>query len=299
MIKDSPVRIDEEKCIRCMECVRTCPTATLYEKNGLVLISKAADLQCVRCAHCMGVCPEDAVSIDRYDYSEKVPLPDYEMDPEVFLNFLRSRRSTRLFKAEQVDKSVIEKLINAARYAPSAHNDQTSDFTVILGDKVKELRDVILKEFSLIVNSLPDDPEAMSKILENFVPKNMVDTMVTMVDPLKKMVVAAEKGSRDFLFWGAPAIIIISSDKKFNVNTMVIENASLTAAYLMLMAEAMGLGTCSLGLLMFAIYNSRKVRKLVGIPRNNKARYCLALGKKATNFKYLVPRNKPKINYVE
>ncbi len=299
MSETSPVSIDQDKCIQCMECVRTCPTATLYEKNGSILVSKLAKTQCIRCAHCMGVCPEDAVTIARYDISEKIPIPKFKIDPETLMNFMRSRRSTRLFKPDPISKSELERLIDAARYAPSGHNDQPSEFTVITGEKVKEIRNAIVKEISMIVNSLPEDPEKMVKILENFVPANMVNAMLSTIDPMKRIFAEMEKGGKDVLFWGAPALIIITANKKYTVNTMIIENTTLTAAYLMLMAEAMGLGTVSLGMLMFAIYYSRKVRKLIGIPKDHKARYCLALGRKDTNFKYLVPRNKPKINFVE
>ncbi|MFX0139920.1 MAG: nitroreductase family protein [Candidatus Hodarchaeota archaeon] len=299
MSEKSPVSIDQDKCIQCMECVRTCPTATLYEKNGNILISKLAKTQCIRCAHCMGVCSEDAVTIDRYDKSEKIPVPKFKIDPENLMNFMRSRRSIRLFKPDPIPKSELERLIDAARYAPSGHNDQPSQFTVITGEKVKEIRNTIVKEISIIVNSLPEDPEKMVKILENFVPKNMVNSMISVIDPMKRIFAEMEKGGRDVLFWGAPALIIITAHKRYNVNTMIIENATLAAAYLMLMAEAMDLGTISLGMLMFAIYYSRKVRKLIGLPKDHKARYCLAVGRKDTNFKYLVPRNKPKINFVE
>ena len=298
MSENSPVSIDQDKCIQCMECVRTCPTAVLYEKDGIVTVTKAADAWCSRCAHCVGVCPEDAISINIYkDEFEKVPIPDIKIDPEEFLNFLRARRSTRLFKPDPINKSDLEQLINAARYAPSAHNDQSSEFTVIIGERVDALRNLIVDEYSKFFNALPEDPDAAVKVLEQVVPKSMANTDT--IEMMRNLLNELEKGKKDRLFWRAPAIIIITAHKKFNISSMVIENSSLTAAYLMLMAEAMNLGTCSLGLLIGAIANSRKVAKMAGIPKGHKARYALAIGKKDTNFKYLLPRNKPKINFLE
>lgn len=300
MKNEIPVIIDQTKCIKCLECTRTCPTSTLYEKNGIVRVTKDAFIRCVRCAHCLGVCPEDAITVSIYsDESEKIPISDYNIDPENLMNFMRSRRSIRIFKPDPIEKSDLERLINAARFAPSAHNDQSSEFTVITGERVKELRNVIIEEVSKMLRLIPENEEDRVKVIEKMVPKNMVTTIISMIEPMKEIFTDIKNGGRDRLFWGAPALIIITANKKFKVNTMVIENASLTAAYLMLMAEAMNLGTCSLGLLMFAIYNSRKVAKLAGIPKENKARYALAVGKKDTNFKYLVPRKKLKINFVE
>ena len=82
MSESVPVIIDEDKCIKCMECVRTCPSSTLYEKDGKVYVTKLADSWCFGCAHCMGVCPEDAVTVTRYkDRSEKVPASEVKIDP--------------------------------------------------------------------------------------------------------------------------------------------------------------------------------------------------------------------------
>ena len=120
-----------------------------------------------------------------------------------------------------------------------------------------------------------------------------------MIEPMKRMLKGMKEGGRDRLFWGAPALIIITAKKDSPGFMGARDNACLTADHVMLMAETMGLGTCSLGLLTGAIAASRKTRKLSGIPKGHRALYALAIGKKDTNFKKLVPRNKPKINFVE
>jgi nitroreductase/NAD-dependent dihydropyrimidine dehydrogenase PreA subunit len=294
-----PVVIDREKCIKCFECVEICPTSTLYKKGDTLQVAKDAEIRCIRCAHCLGMCPEDAITITRYtDAAEIMPVPAIKLDPETVLNFLRARRSTRRFKPDPVERSQLDVLVNAARYAPSGHNDQTSEFTVITGERVKQIKNTLIQEIAPVLKALPADPVAAAERLTTSLPKTSSAMITSMLGLMKELVQVMETGERDLLFWNAPALIIISAKKESSGFPAALENACLSAAYLMLMAEAMDLGTCSMGILIFSLGMSRKVRKLLEIPKDNRALYALAIGKKATHFRKLVPRNKPKINYV-
>lgn len=300
MSESSPIIIDQDKCIKCFECVRVCPTSNLYKKHDDLQIAKDAMVRCIRCAHCLAICPEDAIRLSCYpDESEITPVPDLELDPQTLLNFLRSRRSTRLFKPEPVDKKDLDMLINAARYAPSGHNDQTSEYTVITGQRLNEIKNTIIQEVAPVLKALPADPQAAAERLVNLLPKASSAMIISMLGTMKELVQVMAAGGRDHLFWDAPALIIISAKKKSNAFPAALENATLSAAYIMLMAEAMGLGTCSMGILIYSLEVSRKVQKLIELPKENRALYALAIGKKDVVFRKLVPRNKPKINYVE
>ena len=56
---------------------------------------------------------------------------------EVYLDFLKSRRSIRKFKPEQPPQEVILKAIDAARYAPSARNSQPWRFIIVTDPDLK------------------------------------------------------------------------------------------------------------------------------------------------------------------
>jgi nitroreductase len=242
----------------------------------------------------------DAITISRYtDASEIIPVSDVKFSPETLLQFLRARRSTRLFKPDPVDKKDLDLLINAARYAPSGHNDQTSEFTVITGERVKEIKNAMIQEIAPVLKSLPDDPAAAAELLKKFLPQASSDVIISMFGLMKELVQVMAEGGRDRLFWDAPALIIIHAKKTSSGFPAALENACLSAAYIMLMAETIGLGTCSMGILIYSLGLSRKVKKLIEIPKDNRALYALALGKKDVVFRKLVPRNKPKVNYVE
>ncbi|MCJ7605382.1 MAG: nitroreductase family protein [Dehalococcoidales bacterium] len=74
------------------------------------------------------------------------------MDYDTYLDFIRNRRTIRRFKPDPIPDEYIEKIIEAARWAPSGFNMQPWDYVVI---KKQELREAILgfiREFHGLMN---------------------------------------------------------------------------------------------------------------------------------------------------
>lgn len=59
-------------------------------------------------------------------------------DASDFYSLITSRRSVRRYQPEPLDRAQIERLLNAAAWAPSAHNRQPWRFAVITGEASKE-----------------------------------------------------------------------------------------------------------------------------------------------------------------
>jgi len=64
------------------------------------------------------------------------------MDYEGFLELVKQRRSIRSFKPEPIPDGDVDKIIEAARWAPSGANSQPWEFIVV---KKPELRDRIVQ----------------------------------------------------------------------------------------------------------------------------------------------------------
>jgi nitroreductase len=70
-----------------------------------------------------------------------MPKEDIVMDYEGFLKLVQTRRSVRSFKTDPVPDEYVERIIEAARWAPSGGNSQPWEFIVI---KDKETKDRIV-----------------------------------------------------------------------------------------------------------------------------------------------------------
>lgn len=64
------------------------------------------------------------------------------------LKVIRDRRSVRVFDGKEIPESEIQKLLQAANHAPSAHNKQSWRFIVVSGTKKSELANLVNKRAS-------------------------------------------------------------------------------------------------------------------------------------------------------
>lgn len=128
-----------------------------------------------------------------------------------------SRRATRAFTSEPVDRTSLLRLIDAAIQAPSAVNEQPWLFTVVQDQAL--LARISSAAKTHLLRAPPKD-----------IPSQHLQELLR--DP-----------GFD-IFYDAPALIVISSVLQ---NQWAIENCALAAENLMLAACAEGLGTCWIG----------------------------------------------------
>lgn len=140
------MKADPEKCKHCGLCLKNCPFKCWeMDENEVPRMKK--EYLCFSCYNCMIACPEDAVSIVRSYEAKggffdtdfppaKMPLEpkDAEGNPAAWTEIERvmlERRSVRNFKKTPVPEPLIERILEAGRFAPSAGNHQPWKFTVV------------------------------------------------------------------------------------------------------------------------------------------------------------------------
>ena len=141
-----------------------------------------------------------------------------------------TRRSTRRFDNKIPDKELIQKVVNAGRYAPSGANSQTSHFIVITNKEVlKEIAELVQGEF------------AKMEISED------------MYVSLKGSINASKKG--DYVFhYNAPVLIVIANKKGYG---NAIADSSCALENMMIAANAFDLGSCWINQLHWLDDNER------------------------------------------
>ena len=148
---------------------------------------------------------------------------------------LFGRRSVREYKSQPVDDQTIEKLIDAAVYAPSAMHQQPWTFTVVRDQKM-------LDEISR---------DAKSHMLANMTPSAQAEQ------------IGSRLSEPNFhIFYHAPVLIVISAAQQ---GPWIVEDCALAAENLMLSAYALGLGTCWVGFAQ-SFLNTPDAKKLLGLP---------------------------------
>ena len=130
----SLLNIDQKKCKQDGICAADCPMGIIRfgGKGSYPEIPSDSEPMCIRCGHCVVVCPHGAL-----DHAEVRLAACTAIDKELVISpaqaeqFLRSRRSVRQFKDKPVEQSVLQRIIEIARYAPTASNSQLVEWVVI------------------------------------------------------------------------------------------------------------------------------------------------------------------------
>lgn len=276
------ISINLEKCIGCGLCAKDCQCSDIKIIDG---VAHPLYKSCLSCGHCIAVCPQNAVTIDEYDMKEVVSYSKdkFYIEPEKVLNSIKYRRSIRHFTEKSVEKDKIAKIIEAGRFTPSSGNRQPISF-VVVQDKMDHLTKLTLDVlYDMACSYEPNEEDSLDS------QKKRYSVM------WKMMYRQYNKYGEDTLFFNAPAIIIVLSDKNLSFNPFI--DGGLAAANMQTMADSLNLGACFNGFFAFASHD-KKIREFLNISDNKVVVTALLLG--YTNNKYYrtVPRKRAEINWI-
>jgi len=285
------ITIDAGKCTLCGACIDECPAYVLAAAEDAA--SVVAPERCIICGHCVAVCPEDAVS--HADLPGACDAIDAALgvSPPALMQLMRTRRSIRAYTDEPVSDDDLKTLLQAAVYAPSGHNDQSWQFIVIRGrDKLLGLANAVTGFMESLLTQLanPAGRDALAKLL----PPSMVKHLEEMM-PSFRLIVESQRAGADIIFRGAPALIVIHTPRGLGTG---VEDAHYAAGNIMLMAHAMGLGTCLIGFLVGPARHSPQIAATIGIPPENEIGTALVVGHPRHRYRRIVPRRQPPVKWV-
>ncbi|MFW9923760.1 MAG: nitroreductase family protein [Candidatus Thorarchaeota archaeon] len=289
------VTIDQNQCSGCKACIEICPR-DCFKINGEQKIYFESN-KCHSCGHCISVCPENAISHDSIGNEEYSEISNYLnaeiFDPEQVYYYLKSIRSTRKYSTKHVDRAILEKLIDLTRFAPTGHHSQNVEIIVI---EQPEMIQALKDESTIAIKSFL---KKINNPLYGFIAKligkgGTIKKARQTKSRFTRMLQGFEEG-KDYLFHGAPNIVIFHAPKK---GTVPADNCNIVSNYFRIAAHSYKLGTCYIGyLIYYAKYNSR-IPQMLKIPKENEIFQVLIVGYPKYKFRKYVARNPAKIEWL-
>lgn len=282
------LEFDADNCTQCRLCTETCPTSCLQwddvaqrpQGTGL----RDLELACIGCNNCEAICPADCIRVrgeyrvlegryktpeDRFGaMNQLAPVngsPPAEEVTETLDGLTETeqviyrRRSIRLYRKKPVSREIIHRLLEAARFAPSAGNGQPWKFIVVTD---RELSDKIDRKCADVTNKI----HWLYNGKERW--RRMSVSLLSLLQPSKwdqRPISAMQKikQSNGCITFNAPVVIHLLKDKRGISHPDI--DVAIAAQNLVLAAHALGLGTCYIGFIASTIKYAPAVRKMLGI----------------------------------
>ena len=267
---------DKKLCAQCGQCVADCPMHIIGMADAGPTVAAENEAMCIRCQHCLAVCPSGAISVAGFDPKESQPMDGEKPNSAQMESLVRGRRSIRQFKPKDVDKALVEKLLNVAVCAPTGKNARQVRFTVINDrKKLAQFREELMVELSRLVNAgkLPPGLELMTSLVH-----------------------AWEEKRLDIVFRDAPNLVIASAPK-----TVVspVPDCIIALTTFELFAQTEGVGTLWCGLVKFLLSDLiPDLGKRLGIPEDHVVGYVMAFGYPAVQYTRMTQHKPADVHWV-
>ena len=281
-------QVNLETCTGDGICAEVCPENALeMADEKAVTVDARADF-CIHCGQCVAVCPTESLKMPDLPMEDFERLAKRPFGYEEFFDFLKSRRSVRVFKDKPVERDVITKILNAAATAPMGIPPHTTETVVIdQREELDFLLGALVKEYELTVKGFSNPlTRAMIRLSAGTEDYGVLKNHA--VDVARFANEAYHRDGTDRYMYRAPVLMLFHGNRW----TMSYEeNAHLVCHHSMLAAVALGLGTTIIGLIPPIVNRSKPLRERYGIPKDNKVLTSLILGYPKYKYRQSIHRD--------
>lgn len=256
-------------CTGCGLCVQVCPNGSIRLEQGQAVFSGH---NCIDCGHCVAVCPHAALDHPYCPVADQRPM-GRPLSAQEAEDFLRARRSIRVYKPHPIDPDKAVQLVNIGRYAQTGSNRQGIGYVIVDGrDKVEALADMTIRAME---RELAAHPEVTWR-------QRIIDRHRVM--------------GEDIIFRGAPALILATAPRGLSSGR---DNARFSLTYVELFAPTLGLGTCWAGFFEGYAFgpDGQEVLDFLHLDGDTCLCGALMLGEPAVTYRRLVDRQPLRVEF--
>ena len=286
--------IDLETCMGDGICAEVCPENALEIVNEKAVTVEDRAGFCISCGQCVAVCPTESLQMPRTEMGDFSRLKPAPFGFDEFHEFLRRRRSVRVFKNRPVDRETIDKILQASATAPMGLPPHTTEVVVIDSPEERDFLltelvrhyDSMIKAFS---NPVGRAVVRLSAGAENF---NMLEKHI--IETARFANELYRRDGTDRYMYHAPALMIFHGSRW---GMSCEESAHLVCHHAMLAAVALGLGTTIIGMIPPIVERSKDLRARYGIPKDHRVLTSLILGYPKYRYRQGIRRDLAGVTY--
>jgi nitroreductase/NAD-dependent dihydropyrimidine dehydrogenase PreA subunit len=293
------ITIDDSRCVKDGLCATVCPTGVFVQRKKLTVPEMVDEEACIACGQCLAICPQGAISHSdipstaiRAIRSESMPTTEQVM------GLLKSRRSIRTFRDKPLEKETIGTILDGARFAPSGHNSQSTEFLVVQDRAVlNQVSATVIEYLEFEIKRFANPLFRTAALLAD---RELAESGLHEIPGFKRMIRQYESGG-DPILHGAPVLLVFHAPRTVGFADvdaqLALQNASLVA-------HALGVGhfytgwVLSPGRAPMARAWNRRIPDLIGMPPGNELYGALALGHPIPKFRNTIERKPPRIEWV-
>ena len=263
-----------------MKCVNDCPSDAIDIEQGTINES------CIHCGHCVAICPESTIFPDKDRITK---LEADTVSATDFQQFSAGVRTCRSYLQKEVDKKLLDELVENMKNYPSASNARPIEVTIVkTREQIQKLNhqtaQKLIKTIGMITSPV------LMPILRILAPKIGVDKL----NNYKKQFIARQTPESSQVCHHTPVVMLFHAPKtKYG---MASADAYIWSTYTSLYANSLGLGTCFNGFIVSAMERSKSMRKDFKIPSNHMVYASLLIGHPKVKYVNEPGRAAPHLN---
>jgi nitroreductase/NAD-dependent dihydropyrimidine dehydrogenase PreA subunit len=286
------ITINPELCQRDGLCALICQKVFSQGAKG-ALPRVAHEESCNSCGHCVMLCPSGAISQvdcppENVHSVRSELMPTYEQVREMLL----ARRSIRNFQQKSVDEEIIERVIEGARFAPSAKNTQSTRFIVIRDQAMLHaIASLTAGWLGKVSVRLKNPVWRMLYLLAGATDAGEIMRWVGQFELIAKKM----EQNTDLVLFGAPVLLLFHGDRTIR---FAEANANLALQNATMISFSLGLGSFYTGYVVTACNHGRAIPRLIGLPKGHMVYGGLALGYPKIGFSKWIERNPAPVRWI-